>query len=82
MFRRFWADAALVCPQILCLMSAYYKTIKTAGGGGFIDRQWEGGGVGEEEFSKKKNEKKNKTPSVYRLMQRVNLKGADLVKSL
>ena len=80
MFRRFWADAALVCPQILCLMSAYYKTIKTAGGG-FIDRQWEWGGVGEEDFSKK-NEKKNKTTSVYRFMQRVNLKGADLVKSL
>ena len=58
-FRRFWADAALVCPQILCLMSAYYKTIKTAGGG-FIDRQWEGGGVGEEEFSKKKTKRKIK----------------------
>ena len=53
MFRRFWADAALVCPQILCLMSAYYKTIKTSGGD-LLTASERGEGWGKKSFRKKK----------------------------
>ena len=56
MFRRFWADAALVCPQILCLMSAYYKTIKTAGGD-LLTASESGEGWGKKIFRKKTKRK-------------------------